>query len=71
MKDIDFSQNQIAVRGGKGDKDRYRMLPAAIKEPLVKHLDDGKRQHQTDLTKNLGRVVLPNALDRKYPNAGR
>jgi integron integrase len=71
VKDIDFSQNQIVVHGGKGDKDRYTMLPAAIKESLVKHLDDGKRQHQADLTKNLGGVVLPNALDRKYPNAGR
>ncbi|MDZ4344613.1 MAG: integron integrase [Candidatus Binatia bacterium] len=71
VKDIDFSQNQIVVRAGKGDKDRYTMLPAAVKELLIKHLDDGKRQHHYDLEKNLGRVVLPNALDRKYPNAGR
>jgi len=71
VKDIDFSQNQIVVRAGKGDKDRYTMLPAAVKEVLIKHLDDGKRQHQNDVEKNLGRVVLPNALDRKYPNAGR
>ena len=71
VKDIDFSQNQIVVRAGKGDKDRYTMLPAAVKEVLIKHLDDGKRQHQNDIKKNLGRVVLPNALDRKYPNAGQ
>jgi len=71
VKDIDFSQNQIVVRGGKGDKDRYTMLPGAVKEVLIKHLDDGKRQHQNDVEKNLGRVMLPNALDRKYPNAGQ
>ena len=71
VKDIDFSQNQIVVRAGKGDKDRYTMLPAAVKESLIKHLDAGKRQHQHDVEKNLGRVVLPNALDRKYPNAGQ
>jgi integron integrase len=71
VKDIDFSRNQIVVRAGKGDKDRYTMLPAAVKESLIKHLDDGKRQHQNDVEKNLGRVVLPNALDRKYPNAGQ
>ena len=46
------------------------MLPAAVKELLIKHLDDGKRQHQNDVEKNLARV-LPNALDRKYPNAGQ
>jgi integrase len=59
VKDIDFSQNQIVVRAGKGDKDRYTMLPTAVKELLIKHLDDGKRQHQNDIEKNLGRVVLP------------
>jgi integron integrase len=71
VKDIDFSQNEIVVRGGKGYKDRYTMLPAAVKDLLIRHLDDGKRQHQNDIEKKLGRVVLPNALDRKYPNAGR
>jgi integrase len=71
VKDIDFSQNQIVVRAGKGDKDRYTMLPAAVKDSLIRHLDDGKRQHQNDAEKNLGCVVLPNALDRKYPNAGQ
>jgi integron integrase len=71
VKDIDFSQNQIIVRGGKGDKDRYTMLPAAVKDLLIRHLNDGKRQHQNDIEKNLGQVVLPNALDRKYPNAGQ
>src|SRR5919109_4769319 len=71
VKDIDFSQNQIVVRAGKGDKDRYTMLPATVKESLINHLDDRKRQHQNDVEKNLGRVVLPNALDRKYPKAGQ
>jgi integrase len=38
VKDIDFSQNQILVRAGKGDKDRHTMLPTAIKQPLLRHL---------------------------------
>lgn len=71
VKDIDFSRNQITVRAGKGDKDRYTMLPAAAKEPLLRHLQTVKRQHEEDLRKGLGRVVLPNALERKYPNAGK
>jgi integron integrase len=71
IKDIDFSQNQILVRAGKGDKDRHTMLPAAIKQPLLRHLDAVKRQHDQDLEKSLGRVALPNALERKYPNAGK
>ena len=71
VKDIDFSRNQIVVRAGKGDKDRHTMLPAAVKEPLSKHLQGTKRQHEQDLKNGLGRVALPNALDRKYPNAGK
>lgn len=71
IKDIDFSRNQIVVRAGKGDKDHYTMLPAAVKEPLLRHLQAVRRQHQEDLRKGLGRVALPNALERKYPNAGR
>ena len=71
VKDIDFTSNQIVVRAGKGDKDRHTMLPTAVKEPLAKHLDVIKRQHQRDLERGLGRVTLPNALERKYPNAGK
>jgi len=71
VKDIDFTSNQIVVRAGKGDKDRHTMLPGAVKEPLAKHLDVIKRQHQHDVENGLGRVALPNALDRKYPNAGK
>lgn len=69
VKDIDFTTNQIVVRAGKGDKDRHTMLPTAVKEPLAKHLDLIKQQHQRDLDRGLGRVALPNALERKYPNA--
>jgi integron integrase len=71
VKDIDFSRNQIVVRGGKGDKDRYTMLSVAVKEPLFRHLQVVKCQHEQDLQRGLGRVALPNALERKYPNAGK
>ena len=71
VKDIDFSRNQIMVRACKGDKDRYTMLPAVVKDPLLRHLQAVKLQHEKDLERGLGRVALPNALDRKYPNAGK
>src|SRR4029077_20078961 len=71
IKDIDFTSNQIVIRAGKGDKDRHTMLPPAVKEPLAKHLELIKDQHRHDLERGLGRVTLPNALERKYPNAGK
>lgn len=71
IKDIDFARNEIMIRAGKGDKDRHTMLPAAIKDSLFKFIEANRSQHQEDIKKGLGRVALPNALDRKYPNAGR
>jgi len=71
VKDIDFSQHQIVVRAGKGNKDRYTMLPTAAKEPLLRHLHVVKGQHQKDLRRGLGGVALPSALERKYTHAGK
>lgn len=71
VKDVDFFQNQIVVRGGKGDKDRHTMLPTAAREPLLRHLEAVRRQHQDDLAAGLGAVALPGALARKYPNAAK
>lgn len=69
IKDLDFGQNQIVVRAGKGNKDRYAPLPSSVQEPLKRHLEDVRRRHEEDLLQGLGSVALPNALERKYPNA--
>jgi len=66
VKDIDVERRHIVIRRGKGQKDRPTVLPAAVVEPLARHLESVKRQHEADLARGLGRVVLPFALDRKY-----
>jgi len=71
VKDIDFGSNLIFVRDGKGDKDRSTILPEAIKLPLQSHLEKAKLLHDEDLKSGHGDVYLPDALDRKYPNAGK
>ncbi|MCX5795006.1 MAG: integron integrase [Elusimicrobia bacterium] len=71
VKDVDFGQNEIVVRAGKGNKDRHTMLPLMAKEPLQKHLAAVRLQHNEDLRLGLGRVAMPNDLDKKYPNAGK
>ena len=43
------------------------MLPEAVRSPLVSHLDAVRRQHEVDLAAGLGRVTLPDALARKFP----
>jgi integron integrase len=69
VKDIDFERNAVAVRRGKGAKDRMVPLPAAVRERLAKHLEQVCRQHERDVRDGCGRVVLPDAVDRKIPNA--
>jgi integron integrase len=69
VKDIDFGLNQVTVRGGKGDRDRVTMLPAAVRAELEGHLAGVRRLHERDLAAGAGRTILPHALARKYPNA--
>jgi len=69
VKDLDFSTNQLVVRQGKGDKDRVTMLPTSIKGPLGAHLERVRHLHTQDVERGYGKVYLPDALARKYPNA--
>jgi integrase len=71
VKDIDFSTNQILIRDGKGDNDRVTMLPCAVKIPFFEHLKYVKKVYEKDLQEGFGRVYIPYALGRKYPNAGK
>ncbi|WP_041229587.1 tyrosine-type recombinase/integrase [Rippkaea orientalis] len=71
VKDIDFAQNQVIVRDGKGMESRVTMLPISLAGELKFHLEIVKRLHQQDLDKGYGSVYLPFALERKYKNADR
>jgi integron integrase len=69
IQDLDFACNEITVRDGKGAQDRSTMLPLSLVAPLRKHLEEVKALHEQDLSEGWGRVQMPHALDRKYPNA--
>lgn len=69
VKDLDFDREQIAVRQGKGRKDRMTMLPGSVKESLRVHLAEVRRIHDADRAHGFGRVVLPYAIERKSPGA--
>jgi integron integrase len=71
VKDIDFDQQQIVVRDGKGQKDRITMLPKKSERQLKEHLDEVKKQYENDLADGLGEVYLWPALARKYPKAAK
>jgi integron integrase len=71
VKDVDLSRSEIAVRDGKGQKDRVTRIPAKLARPLAEHLGRVRLQHDADVRDGAGYVELPYALARKYPNAAR
>ncbi len=69
VQDVDFSRREITVRDGKGGKDRVTTLPDKSIPALRQQLQRARVVHEADLTDGWGAVVLPMALDRKYPHA--
>ncbi len=69
VKDVDFERAEIVVRDGKGAKDRVTMLPQSLIGPLQDHLRWRRQLFDDDKAKGRAAVYLPNALDKKYPNA--
>ncbi|TLM98736.1 MAG: integron integrase [Actinobacteria bacterium] len=69
VTDVDLQRGEITVFDGKGAKARVTMLPESLKVPLRRHLERVQAIHRADLADGWGRVVLPDALVRKYPNA--
>jgi integron integrase len=71
IQDIDFERNEILVRDGKGQKDRVTMLPGSCRGPLLAHLVNVRRLHETDLRQGMGRAPMPTSLAGRYPHADR
>jgi integrase len=67
----DFDQGLLFVRAGKGNKDRSTLLAEAGRDELRAHLLSAESLHHSDRRSGLAGVWLPDALERKYPNAGR
>lgn len=58
IQDVDFGQNKIYVRGGKGGKDWLSVLPQNIRDELRFHIDRVIVQHHDDLVEGFGEVYL-------------
>jgi integron integrase len=71
VKDLELTRRELIVRDGKGSKDRITLLPDKLIQPLQTQLERVKALHQQDLQQGFGAVYLPDALERKYPNANR
>ena len=68
IKDIDFDRKSITVRETKGCEDRVTLLPDCLVEDLKLAVRNRAARHAEDLAAGLGKVYMPSALARKYPN---
>ena len=70
VKDVDLERLQLAVRAGKGNKDRLTMIPRSLAAALKAHRERLRGLHEQDREADLPGVELPEALERKWPKAG-
>ncbi len=71
VKDLDFDNQLINVRSGKGDKDRQTLLSARLIPQLQNHLREVRYWYELDRKEDRNGVELPKSLERKYKNAGK
>jgi len=72
VKDVDFDYLQLRIMFGKGGKHRLVTLAEELVEPLRHQVKKVQLHLSEDLgNPNFAGVFMPDALDRKYPNANK
>lgn len=66
VKDIDFDNSRIIVRGGKGKKDRVTLLPESIKDELRLQVNKVELLLKLDKQKKFDGCTLPQSVHNKY-----
>lgn len=69
VKDADLDRRELLVRDGKGAKDRVTVLADSVREGLRIQIERALAIGEIDRRQQRGGVVLPHALNAKYPNA--
>ncbi len=71
VTDINFERHELIIRNGKGSKDRITMLPEKCIEPLKESIENSRKLFDLDIEMGFDYIWLPNALNKKFPNAGK
>lgn len=74
VQDVDFGQNLIFVRGGKGGKDRTTIMPRNLRDDLLSQIEAVKSFHHRELEAGFGEVYIPEALvhnGQRYPQPAK
>ena len=70
VKDLDLERLELIVREGKGNKDRVTVVPQSLVDRLTEQLTQSRHYFDLDRSRSSPGVFMPDALERKYPNAG-
>ncbi len=73
LKDLDLERGEFRIRRGKGAKDRVTVMPQAVRGAIARQIRRVVARHGEECAEGPahGWVLLPGALERKYPGAGR
>ncbi|RMG35645.1 MAG: integron integrase [Methanobacteriota archaeon] len=71
IQDVDVEHGRLMIRAGKGDKDRYTVLPESLQKDILQQMQAARKWYEQDRQQDIPGVWLPQALERKYPNAGK
>jgi|GEM_PF-6334918 len=66
-----WDRREILIRNAKGQKDRVTVIPAVCLKPLAANIDRSREYFEIDMQEGIDCIELPNALNRKYPGAGK
>lgn len=75
VKDLDLERGELAVRRGKGGKDRVTVIPETVRGPLREHLGRVKELHDRDVSEGVDgwryrEVWIPSTQRRDHPGRG-
>jgi integron integrase len=71
VKDLNFENETVEVRSGKGGKDRLTVLPGVLRKDLQTYLLELKVDWDKARRQDLPGVFLPEALNKKYPSLSK
>lgn len=71
LKDLQWAQNAILVRSGKGGKDRMTLLPRQLVPALRAQIQTISREHKARILRGSGFAPMPDRLAHKYQGAAR
>jgi len=69
IKDVD--RGPLAVRQGKGNKDRMTVIPKSLRDVLSKRIEEVRKVWESDRVEGQPGVYLPGGLARKFRAAAK